>query len=124
VSEEEADRIRFLDAFGALTANTDRHFGNITLFDDHTGPFRLAPAYDMLPMLFAPQNDQIVVRQFDPPPPRAAWLPVWSRACTLAETYWNRLIAEGTLSKEFRELSASSLGALRTVSARRAEPPG
>ncbi|MFK5108420.1 transcriptional regulator, partial [Klebsiella pneumoniae] len=93
----------------ALTANTDRHFGNITLFDDYTGPFRLAPAYDMLPMLFAPQNDQIVARQFEPPSPRAAWLPVWSRARALAETYWNRLIAEERLSGEFRQLCSSSL---------------
>lgn len=38
-----------------LIANTDRHFGNVTLFDRYEGPFELAPAYDLLPMLFAPQ---------------------------------------------------------------------
>lgn len=120
VSAEDTDHIRLLDAFGALTANTDRHFGNITLFDDYTGPFRLAPAYDMLPMLFAPQNDQIVARQFEPPSPRAAWLPVWSRARALAETYWNRLIAEERLSGEFRQLCSSSLEAMKRATARRA----
>ncbi len=41
-----------------LIGNTDRHFGNVTLFDRYEGPFELAPAYDMLPMLFAPQHQQ------------------------------------------------------------------
>ena len=114
----DLDQIRLLDAFGALIANTDRHFGNITLFDDYDGPFTLAPAYDMLPMLFAPQNDQIVPRVFEPPAPRSAWLPVWSRARSLAETYWKRLVDEPTLSDEFRELCVRSLESLRALPAR------
>lgn len=108
----DVDQIRLLDAFGALIANTDRHFGNITLFDDFDGPFTLAPVYDMLPMLFAPQNDQIVPRVFEPPAPRSAWLSVWSRARSLAESYWQRLVDEPTLSEEFRELCARSLESL------------
>jgi hypothetical protein len=123
LSADDADRIRLLDAFGALIANTDRHLGNITLFDDYEGPFRLAPAYDMLPMLFAPQNDQIVARQFQPSPPTAAWLSVWSRARGLAQTYWERLIAESRLSGEFRELCTHSLDALRALPSRGATGP-
>jgi serine/threonine protein kinase HipA of HipAB toxin-antitoxin module len=60
LSSEDAERIRLIDAFGALIANTDRHFGNITLFDRYEGLFELAPFYDMVPMLFAPQGGQIV----------------------------------------------------------------
>jgi hypothetical protein len=123
LSAEDAERISLLDAFGALTANTDRHFGNITLFDDYEGPFKLAPAYDMLPMLFAPQNDQMVPRQFEPPAPRSVWLPVWSRARSLAEDYWNQLVADGRLSQEFRQLCAASLEALRAMPARGAAGP-
>jgi HipA-like C-terminal domain len=118
LSAEDADRIRLLDAFGALTANTDRHFGNITLFDDYAGAFRLAPVYDMLPMLFAPQNDQIVPRQFEPTAPTSAWLSVWSRARLLADSYWERLIAEASISTEFRHLCAQSLAALRALPSR------
>ena len=118
LSAEDTDRISLLDAFGALTANTDRHFGNITLFDDYQGVLRLAPAYDMLPMLFAPQSEQIVKREFAAPAPRAAWLSVWSRARSLAETYWNRVIADGGLSEEFRQLCVASLGVLRASPAR------
>jgi hypothetical protein len=118
LSASDVDQIRLLDAFGALIANTDRHFGNITLFDDYDGPFKLAPVYDMLPMLFAPQNDQIVPRVFEPPAPRSAWLPVWSRARSLAESYWQRLVDESTLSEEFRELCVRCLESLRALPTR------
>ena len=124
LSAAEADQVRLLDAFGALIANTDRHFGNITLFDDYDGPFTLAPVYDMLPMLFAPQNDQIVPRVFEPPAPRSAWLPVWSRARALAETYWKRLADEPTLSDEFRALCVGSLESLRALPTRGAVASG
>jgi DNA-binding transcriptional ArsR family regulator len=112
LSAQDAERIQLLDTFGALTANTDRHFGNITLFDDYEGVLRLAPVYDMLPMLFAPQSDQIVLRRFEPGPLRAAWLPVWARARSMAEVYWQRLASDERLSGEFRELCVQGLHAL------------
>jgi DNA-binding transcriptional ArsR family regulator len=120
LSAEDAERIRFLDAFGALIANTDRHFGNVMLFDSYAGPFKLAPAYDMLPMLFAPLDGQIVPRQFGRPAPTSAWLTVWPRAHALAQEYWNRLINESRLSTEFRDLSVQCLAALRTSPGREA----
>jgi hypothetical protein len=115
LSPEDAERIRFLDAFGALIANTDRHLGNITLFDRYEGPFDLAPVYDMFPMLFAPQSDQLVERVFEPAPPTAAWLSVWPRARSLAEAYWNRLAQDLRMSAEFRGLCAQSLRALQAL---------
>jgi hypothetical protein len=113
ITDEDAGHIRLLDAFGALIANTDRHFGNITLFDDYAGPCRLAPVYDMLPMLFAPQNEQIIERRFAGVAPTAAWLSVWRRACSLAEAYWGRLVDTPALSREFREICARCLTAVR-----------
>jgi hypothetical protein len=121
LSAEDAERIRFLDAFGALIANTDRHFGNVTLFDQHQGLFELAPVYDMLPMLFAPQDDQLVLRQFETVPARAAWLSVWTRAHTLAEVYWDRVAQDLRMSEDFRQLCNQSLAVLRATS-RRAGP--
>jgi hypothetical protein len=118
LSAQDAEHIRLLDLFGALIANTDRHFGNVTLFDRYEGPLQLAPAYDMLPMLFAPQSDQIVERQYEPARPTAASLSLWPRARALAETYWELLTQEPSLSGEFRELSGQCLAALRTVSSR------
>src|SRR3984893_15770383 len=118
LSAQDAEHVQLLDLFGALIANTDRHFGNITLFDRYEGPLELAPAYDMLPMLFAPQSDQIVERQYEPARPTAASLSLWPHARALAEAYWERLTQEPSLSGEFRELSGRCLAALRAVSSR------
>jgi DNA-binding transcriptional ArsR family regulator len=118
LSAQDAGHIRLLDLFGALIANTDRHFGNVTLFDEYAGPLQLAPVYDMLPMLFAPQNDQIVERQYEPARPTAASLSLWPHARALAEDYWELLTQEPRLSDEFRELSARCLAALRAVPSR------
>jgi hypothetical protein len=115
LSLKDAERIRFLDAFGALIANTDRHFGNVTLFDDYQGKFELAPVYDMLPMLFAPQDGQMMARQFELIPARAEWLAVWASARTLAEIYWDRVAQEPRISADFRQLGTESLAAVRAM---------
>ena len=115
---EDAERLAVLDTFGALIANTDRHFGNVTLFDDYIGAFRLAPVYDMLPMLFAPQDGHIVERAFTPPGPTAATLAAWPRARTMAEEYWRRLMEDDRIGEDFRGHSASALRAIRDLPAR------
>ena len=115
LSARDAEQIRLLDAFGALTANNDRHFGNVTLFDGYEGMFELAPVYDMLPMLFAPQDGQLVARQFDPGSARAEWLSVWAHARALAEVYWERLAQDPRISTDFQQLCATSLKVLRTM---------
>ncbi|MBT0723108.1 type II toxin-antitoxin system HipA family toxin YjjJ [Rosenbergiella sp. S61] len=43
-------------AFGVLIGNTDMHHGNLSFISDHGRPYQLAPAYDMLPMGFAPKS--------------------------------------------------------------------
>jgi len=115
LSSEDAERITLLDTFGALIANTDRHFGNITLFDDYEGQFQLAPVYDMLPMLFAPRSDQIIERSFQPAGPSAMSLSVWSRARQLAEDFWERVSQDMRISAGFREICKRCLDAVRTL---------
>lgn len=114
LSGEDARRIRLLDAFGALIANTDRHFANISFFDRHEGPFALAPAYDMLPMLFAPQEGQVIERRYEPAARTAAWLSVWPDAGALALDFWDRLSREAGLSASFRRISSQCLDRLRS----------
>jgi hypothetical protein len=118
LSVADTERLALLDTFGGLIANSDRHFGNVTLFDDHAGAFRLAPVYDMLPMLFAPQDGQVVERTFTPPTPTAATLGVWPRARELAEAYWQHLADDDRLSQGFRARSASALEAVRALPVR------
>jgi hypothetical protein len=123
LSAADAEKIRLIDAFGALIANSDRHFGNVTLFDRYDGPFELAPIYDMLPMLFAPQDGQLVPRQFEPTPPRAEWLAVWQRARMLAEEYWSRITKDPRISRDFQQLAAHAQGLLQAVPRRAAPIP-
>ncbi len=112
LGNEDLRRVRFLSAFGALIGNTDRHFGNLAFFDDCRGGIRLAPAYDMLPMLFAPQNEQLVAAEFLPPAATAATVSVWPAALALARDYWRELAADARLSREFRRLCARCLRTL------------
>lgn len=46
-------------AFSAAVGNDDAHLGNYSLLFDEAGQARLAPSYDVLPMVFAPRNDEL-----------------------------------------------------------------
>ena len=115
ISASTLEQIQLNSTFGALIANTDRHFGNLAFFDHYTGQFELAPVYDMLPMLFAPEHEQIAARAFNPPDPTSDTLRVWGRARSLAETYWRGLAVESRISSEFRTISGSCLQALEAL---------
>ena len=56
LTDEDARRLRWLDAFGALIGNTDRHRSNILFFTEGSS-LRLAPAFDQVSMLYAPAAD-------------------------------------------------------------------
>lgn len=107
--------IRLLATFGALIANTDRHLGNLACFDRYDGKFNLAPVYDMLPMLYAPEHDELPARIFEPPTPSADSLNVYGRARALAEKYWQACAAEPRISTEFRAIAAENLRALESL---------
>jgi hypothetical protein len=107
---EDARTLRLLEAYGVLIANTDRHYGNISLLlaDDD---WVLAPAYDMLPMLYAPVGGELVPRNFAERPlqPTAATLPEWPRALALARSFWAAAAADGRISAGFRQIAAGAL---------------
>ncbi len=99
------EMIRLVYTFGGLTANTDRHFGNLAMFDRYDGEFHLAPVYDMLPMLFAPQNDQITARVFEPANPTADTMSAYRHARELAEQYWGLVSSDTRVSADFRAIA-------------------
>jgi hypothetical protein len=113
IDTEEARRMRWLDTFGQLIGNTDQHFGNLSFFVEDTGSFvqdivklRLAPVYDMLPMVFAPRGTSVVESRFTPQPPNANNFDVWHHAARCAVVYWERLVDSAELSDGFRTLAA------------------
>lgn len=106
----DARTLRLLEAYGVLIANTDRHYGNISLLLDDDD-WALAPAYDTLPMLYAPVGGELVPRQFADQPlqPTAATLPEWAQARALACSFWSAAAADVRISAGFRRLCAENL---------------
>ena len=60
ITPHELQQIARIFAFGHYIGNTDMHSGNLSFFvDDVIAPkFRLAPVYDMLPMMWRPDIHQ------------------------------------------------------------------
>lgn len=107
VSTEDAQRMALLDAFGRLIANTDRHFGNISLLRE-SDRWVLAPVYDMLPMAYYPVNNELPDRDFDPGGlvATASTHEVWSLARALATQFWVRVSEDTRISAGFRAIAA------------------
>jgi hypothetical protein len=97
---------RRLQAFGELIGNTDMHAGNLAFRITDTLPFELAPAYDMLPMLWAPgPQGELMDRTFAPQPPVPAAAEAWREMLSLAREFWNRVIADQRVSREFAAIA-------------------
>ena len=108
-----------LQSFGELIGNTDMHFGNLALWMSDDLPFRLAPVYDMLPMLWAPSaQGELVNRRHAPEPPIPAMRDAWHEAAEWADQFWGNLASDRRLSKEFlcfAEQAIETLARLRGV---------
>ncbi len=99
LGDESVQTIRKLHAFGELIGNTDMHAGNLAFFLDDDLPLQPTPAYDMLPMLWAPgPQGEIVERRFAPEPPVPAMADTWREASELAEDFWQRVADDDRLS--------------------------
>lgn len=111
--------VRLRHAFGTLIGNTDMHFGNLAFFLGDMLPLRLAPAYDMLPMLWAPTPGQATpTPTFSPAPPLPGELPIWNEAAGWASDFWQRVAGEARVSAEFAALARAAgakVGRMREI---------
>jgi hypothetical protein len=115
LADEDARRLRWLDAFGALIGNTDRHQYNIVFFVEGSR-LRLAPAFDQVSMLYAPSGDgQVPARVFALPPATSDTLDVWDDARTSAREFWARASDDGRVSDGVRSFCAANAKALMNV---------
>ena len=120
LSKADADRMIWLDTFGDLIGNTDRHFGNFSFFAEEARELDLSPApvYDMLPMVFAPAAMSLVDHRFTPRPPTALNMRIWHEVATHAQRYWARLGDATGLSAGFRQLVGDCQATLDQLIAR------
>jgi len=114
LSDEDARRLRWLDAFGALIGNTDRHQFNILVFPAG-GSLRLAPAFDQVSMQYAPSGDgHVPAGALAMPRASSDTLDVWDDARAAARDFWERASDDGRVSKDLRHVCSANAHALRT----------
>ncbi len=115
ISAEDAQRMALLEAFGRLIANTDRHFGNISLLRE-SDRWCLAPVYDMLPMAYYPVNNELPVRDFDPARQVATanTHEIWALARELATKFWAGVSDDKRISSAFRAIASAHHHSLQT----------
>ena len=103
---EDARRLRFLEAFGRLIGNTDRHYGNISLLIEN-GDWRLSPAYDVLPTLYAAVNGELPARDLtgSAGAPTIETLEEWPDARRWATVFWQAVAADHRITAAFRAIA-------------------
>lgn len=117
LTADDVQRIQHLWWFGRLIANSDMHTDNLSFRPQ--GSLALAPAYDMLPMLFAPlPGGEVPPRGFEPPLPLPPQRPVWMAACSTAITFWTGASQDQRISSGFRRLCLASARRLQQVAER------
>lgn len=103
--------------FGKLIANTDMHFGNLTFLIDPQ--VKLSPAYDMLPMLYAPlAGGEVPERVFELILPMPQEEQDWRIAFDMAIEFWGNASLDTRITEGFRAICKENLIALNRLSDR------
>lgn len=116
LSHEDVERIGWLQSFGGFIANNDMHFGNLSLFHEGGPRFDLAPAYDMLPMFYAPARGEVPEPEFTPPAPPARAVAQAREAQLVAIEYWRAVAEDVRISPGFRALVSRNAERVAAVS--------
>ena len=117
VSSDDLQHIGLLWWFGRLIANSDMHTGNLSFRPQ--GTLALAPAYDMLPMWYAPlPGGEVPARKFTPPLPLPQQRESWGIACQAALAFWMQAAVDPRISAEFRGICMANAQRLDTLADR------
>lgn len=118
ISPESVAAIQHLWWFGRLIANADMHTGNLS-FRPNQRVLALAPAYDMLPMHYAPlAGGELPTREFEPALPLPAQRAVWETACAAAIGFWTQAGADTRIGAAFRRTCRANANRLREAADR------
>jgi hypothetical protein len=101
------NNISILWWFGKLIANTDMHFGNLTFLIEPE--VTLSPAYDMLPMLYAPlAGGEVPDRQFQATLPMPSEQDEWDKAFAMALEFWDKASTDSRITNNFKHICKSN----------------
>lgn len=90
---------------GAAFSSVCRYLANLSFFTKGVQMLGLAPAYDILPMMYAPQHAQIIDRPFDPPLPTPADSSIYPRALSAAKDFWKEVQLSWQISAGFKSIA-------------------
>lgn len=119
LSPDDARTLQLFDAFAQLIANTDRHHYNIALFPQlggegermaaHARRYALAPAFDQVPMLYAPTGGgQLPERAFSRAAPAGDTWNVWEDAVALGTEFWKRAAGDARVGERMRAVARAN----------------
>ncbi len=101
LSVQDVEAIEKIWWFGRLIANTDMHEGNLAFRPG----LKLAPVYDMLPMMYAPaRGGELPTKDFKPDLPLPAEAVAWKQVVTVASQYWKTCAQDIRISPAFRAI--------------------
>lgn len=112
IADDVYDEIFWREAFGHLIANTDMHSGNLAFFTRGRRLLDVAPTYDMLPMLYAPQQSTIVQRNFIPLTPSPEHGSIWTSVVDAALEFWTAVASDQRISTDFRYVASGNRSVL------------
>lgn len=116
LSSADAVRAATYEHLGRLIGNSDMHLGNLTLSLHPERPLSLCPAYDMLPMRYAPQRSgDLPKRPLDLRPPRPEDLANWRPAAQAARRFWTRFIEDSHIFSDLRETAKENVAAITRI---------
>jgi hypothetical protein len=112
IDTETKRQVQVVWHFGQLIANSDMHDGNLSFLPG----LRLAPVYDMLPMLYAPERGvELPARLFQPVLPIPSEREAWNAAHRGAEAFWRRASADERISRDFQAICRANAERLRQI---------
>ena len=107
LSASDVRAIFWVRCFGSLIANEDMHEANAALLWERGSNLRFAPVYDMLPMLYRPnEQGEVVPRAFQPDAPDSDTEGVWGTASEAACDFWEAVATDRRVSEPMRHEAA------------------
>jgi len=105
LNHADFQQVLWLHHFGQWIGNSDMHLGNLSLTPSADG-FTLLPAYDMLPMRYAPSaQGEIPERGYEVPLMRAGHHQVWKDSGVAAIEFWRQVEGESLISEDFKAIA-------------------
>ena len=117
LSRDDLEKVARIYAFGQFIGSSDMHFGNLSFYvDDVVRPsFKLAPVYDMLPMMWRPithsgELDATAVRR---QPQHPGYRDAYADARRWAILFWEAAAGLDMLEASLRQCCDASAARLR-----------